>query len=86
MTRELANNSSHPAPRRAAAVLLAAFLNLALLPCSMAFDVVEESHDCCPPEIELNASDCCEVGDANIDTRGGSFEPDAGGVVDEEGR
>ncbi|MCG8369594.1 MAG: hypothetical protein MJA32_03650 [Proteobacteria bacterium] len=66
------------APRRTAAVLLAALLNLALLPCSMAFEAVGEGHDCCPPELRLDASDCCEVGDATVDARGAATKSDGG--------
>lgn len=78
MIQAIAHRRSLHAPRRTAAVLLAVFLNLAFLPCSMAFEVVEEGHDCCPPELRLDASDCCEVGDAATDTRGGTTTSDDG--------
>ncbi|HSG96683.1 MAG TPA: hypothetical protein VLA11_01715 [Woeseiaceae bacterium] len=76
MLREFAKSNGFRTRRRAAAVLLAAFLNLALLPCSMAFEVVEEAHDCCPPTLELNPSECCEVADANVGQRGGKLDID----------
>lgn len=46
--------------RRGLAVVLAFWLNLALLPCAMALQVPDQGHDCCPPTIELQQSDCCE--------------------------
>lgn len=62
--------------RRAAALLLAVLLNLALVPCSMAIEVVEEGHDCCPPELKLEAQECCELDDASVDSRSGTHEND----------
>ncbi len=61
--------------RRAPALLLAALLNLALIPCTMAFEVVEQEHDCCPPELNLESSQCCELDDANVDKRDGTLKP-----------
>ena len=65
-------------------MLLAVLLNLALIPCSMAIEVVEEGHDCCPPELKLEAQECCEVDDANVDSRSGTHKhdplPDPGAV------
>ncbi len=55
--------------RLTAGALLAVWLNLALLPCAMALETVEEGHDCCPPTIELQALDCCEPGDVCVDSR-----------------
>ena len=57
--------------RRTAALLLAVLLNLALVPCSMAFEVVEEGHDCCPPKLKFEPQECCELDDASVDSRGG---------------
>jgi len=62
------------ASRRGIAVLLALWLNLALLPCAMAIEVVDEGHDCCPPSIELQPSDCCELAAATLDHRDGKVE------------
>ncbi len=55
--------------RRAAALLLAVLLNLAIVPCTMAIEVEEEGHDCCPPELKYEPRECCELGDVNIDSR-----------------
>jgi hypothetical protein len=62
------------APRRAAAVLLAVFLNVAMIPCSMAVEVIEHEHDCCPPELQLKASECCELDNVSVDARDGTLE------------
>ena len=58
------------APRRAAAVLLALILNVTLVPCAMALEAAEEQHDCCPPEIRLDAMECCVIDDVTHDARG----------------
>ncbi len=71
MIQVLGQSRALPASRSAAAVVLAVLLNLALVPCSMAFEVVEEGHDCCPPELKFEPQDCCELGDATVDSRGG---------------
>ena len=42
----------------------------------MAIEVVEEGHDCCPPELRLEAADCCEVDDGTVGTRSGTIEFD----------
>lgn len=70
MFRVIAQHSRFTAQRRVAAVLLAIILNVAVLPCAMAIEVVEEAHDCCPPEIQLEASKCCVIDDAVLDARG----------------
>ena len=63
--------------RGVAAVLLAVFLNLSLVPCTMALEVVEEGHDCCPPELNLEALECCQLDDVSLDSRGaGKFDAD----------
>ena len=67
--------SSRDAPRRAAAVLLAVFLNVAMIPCSMAVELVEQEHDCCPPELQLKNTECCELDDVSVDARDGSPDP-----------
>ena len=64
------------ASRRASAMLLAILLNLALIPCSMAIEAVEDGHDCCPPEITLEALECCELDDASVDSRSGTHKHD----------
>ena len=62
--------------RRVSALLLAISLNLAIVPCTMALEVVERGHDCCPPELQLESSECCELDDASVDARSGLVEPD----------
>jgi hypothetical protein len=64
------------APRRAAAILLAVLLNLALVPCTMALEVAEEGHDCCPPKLELEPSECCILDDVSVDARDGTLKLD----------
>ena len=64
------------APRRVAAVLLAVFLNLALVPCTMAVEVVDEGHDCCPPELRLDPSECCQIDVGSSDARTGAIKID----------
>ena len=54
--------------------MLAVCLNLAILPCTMALEVVEQDHDCCPPEIQLEAADCCQLDDVSVDARTGTLE------------
>ncbi|MDJ0710428.1 MAG: hypothetical protein QNJ14_08565 [Woeseiaceae bacterium] len=76
MSQELAYRRSLLPSRRAAALLLAVLLNLALVPCSMAIEVVEEGHDCCPPELKYEPQECCELDDASIDSRSGSLADD----------
>jgi hypothetical protein len=66
-------------PRRGAALLLAVLLNLALLPCTMALEVADDSdhaHDCCPPKPQLDTSECCDPEDASVASRGDGFTPD----------
>ena len=70
--------SSLSVPRRAAAVLLALFLNVAMIPCSMAIEVIESEHDCCPPELQIKASECCELDTVSVDARDGLFESQDG--------
>lgn len=70
MIQRTAQNLTIAASRRVLAVLLAVFLNLALVPCTMALEVVEEGHDCCPSELKLETSECCEVDDVSVDARG----------------
>ena len=60
--------------RRGISVLLAFWLNLVLLPCAMAIETVEIGHDCCPPTVELQQIDCCELDSATSDKRSGKFE------------
>jgi hypothetical protein len=62
--------------RRVGAFLLAVSLNLAIVPCTMALEVVEQGHDCCPPKLQLEASECCEIDDVSVDARSGLFGPD----------
>jgi hypothetical protein len=64
-----------PGRRRVSAFLLAICLNLAIVPCTMALEVVEQGHDCCPPEVQLEAAECCELDDASVDVRFGKMEP-----------
>ena len=76
MIQVFGQRRTRPASRRAAGVLLAVLLNLALIPCSMAIEVVEEAHDCCPPELKFEALECCELDDANVDSRSKTTEYD----------
>ena len=48
----------------------------------MALEVVEEGHDCCPPEIQLEAVECCELDDVSVDARFGTIEPQDAPDVD----
>ncbi len=64
------------------ALSLAVFLNLALLPCALALEVLEDRHDCCPPEINLEVFECCEIDDASLDSRGGVLKTDDTGDVE----
>jgi hypothetical protein len=74
MIRGLVREIGLPASRRVYAVLLVALLNLALVPCTMALEVVEEGHDCCPPELKLELPQCCELDDVSVDKRDGLLE------------
>jgi len=74
MIQWIAQNLAFSASRRVQAVLLAAFLNLALVPCTMALEVIEEGHDCCPPELNLELSQCCVLDDVSVDKRDGVLE------------
>lgn len=56
--------------RRAGALLFAICLNLAIIPCTMALEIVEQGHDCCPPEVQFEPSECCELDDVSVDARG----------------
>lgn len=76
MIHGFAQHFGFSAPRRVLAVLLAVFLNLALVPCTMALEVVEKGHDCCPPELSLSSYECCAVDDVSVDRRDGSIDFD----------
>lgn len=76
MIQGLAQNWTALGRRRVGVLLLAICLNLALVPCTMALEVVEQGHDCCPPEMQIEASECCEIDDASVDARSGKLEPD----------
>ena len=77
-------------PRRGAALLLAVLLNLALVPCTMALEVAEDAHhahDCCPPKPQVDTSECCDVDEASVASRGDGLSPDkdlAGAVPAEQ--
>ena len=60
--------------QKAVLLLLTFWLNLALLPCAMAIEAAQDGHDCCPPTVELQQIDCCELDSATSDKRGGKFE------------
>ena len=55
--------------RKCAAVMAVLLLNLAILPCAMALQAPESEHDCCPPKVELQQLECCEVDDVSFDHR-----------------
>ena len=69
MIQGLAKNLAFSASRRVCAVLLVTLLNLVLVPCAMALEVAEEGHDCCPPELNVEVTECCELDGASGDTR-----------------
>ena len=83
MFRMIAQHSRYTAQRRSAAVLLALILNVTLLPCAMAVEAAQEAHDCCPSEIQLDASECCVADDATLDARGARpwLDDDSGAEV-----
>jgi hypothetical protein len=62
------------ASRKGVALLLTFWLNLVLIPCAMAIEIAESGHDCCPPSVELQQIDCCELDSATADKRGGKLE------------
>ena len=74
MIQGLGKNIAFSASRRVWVVLLVALLNLALVPCAMALEVREEGHDCCPPELNLELLQCCELDDVSVDKRDGLLE------------
>ena len=69
MIQRHTRNGIRAANRKTVAAMLVFWLNLALLPCAMAFDAVATQHDCCPPTIELQALDCCEIDSVTRDHR-----------------
>lgn len=74
MVQGIVKDGRLAARRSAAALLLAFVLNVALVPCAMAIEVVADEHDCCPPELRLDPSECCEVNDGSIQARGTPLE------------
>jgi hypothetical protein len=74
MIRQFRQRPDGRPSRKGLAVLFAFWLNLALLPCAMAFETPTDGHDCCPPTVELQQIDCCELDSATADKRGGKFE------------
>lgn len=74
MIQRLTQEFARLASRRARAVLLVALLNLALVPCTMALEVVEKGHDCCPPELQVELPQCCGIDAVSIDKRDGTLE------------
>lgn len=74
MTQVLAQNWILPGRRQVGAFLLVVCLNFAILPCTMALEVVEQGHDCCPPELQLEAAECCQLDDVSVDARTGTLE------------
>jgi len=74
MIQQFGQASGGRVTRKGIAVMLLFWLNLAFLPCAMALDAPEKEHDCCPPTVELQQIDCCELDAATADKRGGKFE------------
>ena len=90
MIQRSKRNSLNSAPRRMFGVFVLCWLNLAITPCAMAFEVADDcSH--CPPAAEQEMahhghdaafkadctsmqSDCYDLETAALDTRGGKFE------------
>ena len=70
MIRSIGHGSARRPSRRVTAMLLAVLLNLAIIPCTMAIEVVEEGHGCCPTETKYEPRECCELADVSLDTRG----------------
>jgi hypothetical protein len=82
MTQAFTRMRKYRARRGVAALLLAVCLNLALVPCTMALEAVEEGHDCCPPELKLEPAECCQLDEATLDVRSSSkFDDDDGHVI-----
>ena len=81
MIRAFAKFRRFAATRSSAALLLTFVMNMALVPCAMAIEVVAEEHDCCPPELRLDPDDCCEVNDGSVQSRGTTVEFDDGDDV-----
>ncbi len=90
MIQQSIRSSMTSAPRRMLSVLVICWLNLAITPCAMAFEVAD---DCphCPPAAEQQMthhghdaaveadcgsmqSDCCDLEAAAVDLRVGKFE------------
>jgi hypothetical protein len=69
MIQRYTRNGIRAANRKTVAAMLVFWLNLALLPCAMAFEAVETEHDCCPPTVELQQLDCCEIDSVTRDHR-----------------
>ena len=60
--------------RRVSIFLFVICLNLALVPCTMALEIIEQGHDCCPPEIQIEPTACCELDDVSVDARSGTIK------------
>ena len=60
--------------RKGITLLLAIWLNLALLPCAIAIEVPAAEHDCCPQTVEMQQADCCELDAVLPDTRGDNYD------------
>jgi len=74
MIQQFGQGSGGRVTRKGIAVLLVFWLNLVLLPCAMAINAPETEHDCCPPSIEFQPADCCDLDAATSVKRGGKFE------------
>lgn len=74
MIQPFGQRSNGRVTRKGIALLLTFWLNLALLPCVMAAEAPEEEHDCCPPTLELQQPDCCEMDAALSDSRGDNYD------------
>jgi hypothetical protein len=69
MIQRYTQNGVRAANRKTVAAMLVFWLNLAFLPCVMAFGAAETEHDCCPTTIELQQLDCCELDAVTRDHR-----------------
>ena len=76
MSRLLQHWQHQRRPRSGIALLVACWLNLVLLPCAMAVEAPDEGHDCCPPKIEWQQVDCCEIDSHTAEKRSSKFEFD----------
>ena len=90
MIQQSIRSSITSAPRRMLSVFVLCWLNLAITPCAMAFEVADDCPHCPPAaeqamahhgheaasqaDCESMQSDCCELDAAALDNRGGKCD------------